>query len=72
MNLPAEIGEQGINTVMEVHPEIGAILSRYDIGCVACGVGICLVKDVVGIHALGEEAEQQIEREILSYLATCA
>jgi len=72
MNLPAEIGEEAINKVMEAHPKIGEILSRHEIGCVTCGVGICLVKDVVGIHALGEEVEAQIEHEILDYLKTCA
>lgn len=72
MNLPTEIGESAINKVMEVHPEIGDILSRHEIGCVTCGVGICLVKDVVSIHALGDEAEAQIEQEILAYLETCA
>ena len=31
--------------------------------------GICLVKDVVSIHALGDEIEAQIETEINAYLA---
>lgn len=69
MNLPTEIGESAINKVMEEHPEIGEILSRHEIGCVTCGVGICLVKDVVSIHALGDEIEAQIEQEILAYLS---
>jgi hypothetical protein len=68
MNLPAEIGEQAINKVIETHPRIGEILDHYEIGCVTCGVGICLVKDVVSIHALGEEIEAKIEQEILAYL----
>lgn len=68
MKLPIEIGEQAINAVMEQHPKIGEILQKYDIGCVTCGVGICLVKDVVSIHALGDEAEANIEQEILAYL----
>ena len=68
MNLPAEIGEQAINKVIETHPQIGEILDRYEIGCVTCGVGICLVKDVVSIHALGDEIEAKIEQEILTYL----
>ena len=70
MNLPIEIGEQAINTVMEQHPKIGEILNKYEIGCVTCGVGICLVKDVVSIHALGDEIEAKIEQEILEYLQT--
>ncbi len=70
MNLNNGIGEQAINKTIEDHPEIGEILQKYDIGCVTCGVGICLVKDVVSIHALGEEIEAQIETEINDYLET--
>lgn len=70
MNLPQTIGEQAINKVIEEHPVIGEILEKYDIGCVTCGVGICLVKDVVSIHALGDEIEARIEKEITDYLST--
>jgi len=70
MNLPQEIGEQPINKTIEVHPRIGEILEKYEIGCVGCGVGICLVKDVVSIHALGDEIEAKIEQEITDYLNT--
>ncbi|HKL26871.1 MAG TPA: hypothetical protein VJ910_11640 [Desulfuromonadales bacterium] len=68
MNLPQEIGAQAINKTIEEHPAIGEILQKYEIGCVTCGVGICLVKDVVAIHALGDEIEAKIEAEILAYL----
>jgi len=68
MKIPAEIGEQPINQTIERHPRIGEILNKYDIGCVTCGVGICLVKDVVAIHALGDEIEVRIEQEINDYL----
>ncbi len=70
MKLPAEIGEQPINQTIERHPRIGEILNQYDIGCVTCGVGICLVKDVVAIHALGDEIEEKIEQEINDYINT--
>lgn len=70
MNLPDHIGDQPINQTIERHPEIGTILQKYDIGCVTCGVGICLVKDVVAIHALGDEIEEKIEQEINDYLDT--
>lgn len=70
MNIPQGIGDQAINKVIEEHPTIGEILEKHDIGCTTCGVGICLVKDVVSIHALGDEAEAQIEREITDYLST--
>lgn len=68
MNLNNGIGEQAINKTIEDHPVIGEILQKYDIGCVTCGVGICLVKDVVSIHALGYKVEAQIEKEINHYL----
>lgn len=68
MKLPQDIGEQAINKTIEQHPYIGKVLQKYDIGCVTCGVGICLVKDVVAIHALGEEIEKKIEQEIIGYL----
>ncbi len=70
MNLNNGIGEQAINKTIEEHPAIGEILQKYDIGCVTCGVGICLVKEVVSIHALGDGVEAQIEKEINDYLAT--
>ncbi|MHB1397099.1 MAG: hypothetical protein ACYDAI_06695 [Trichloromonadaceae bacterium] len=68
MNLNNDLGQKQINDVIKDHPVIGEILQRFEIGCVTCGVGICLLKDVVSIHALGEEAEQQIETEINTYL----
>jgi hypothetical protein len=70
MNLPYGIGEQAINKVIEEHPVIGEILERHDIGCVTCGVGICLMNDVVSIHALGDAVEAQIEQEITNYMNT--
>jgi len=70
MKLNCGISEQAINKTIEDHPAIGEILQKYDIGCVTCGVGICLVKDVVSIHALGDEIEARIEQEINDYLDT--
>ncbi len=68
MKLKDKLGEEQIQNVVKQYPHIGEILNRYDIGCVDCGVGICLLKDVVSIHALGDEVEEQIEREINAYL----
>lgn len=70
MNLNCNIGEQAINKTIEKHPIIGEILQKYDIDCVTCGVGICLVKDVVSIHALGDAIEANIEQDINDYLNT--
>jgi hypothetical protein len=69
VTLPDEIGKKAVNTVIEEHPRIGEILQKFDVGCVTCSVGICLVNDVVAIHALGDEIEAQIETQIKEYLA---
>lgn len=70
MTLPSGIGDQAIQDVITAHPAIGEILNRYDIGCVTCKVGICLLKDVVTIHGLSPESEEKIAREIEEYLST--
>ncbi len=72
MHFPAGLGEQAIQDVLRDHPTIGTILARYDVGCVSCAVGICLLQDVVSIHALGSEAETAIEREINDYLGAAS
>ncbi|MSN24802.1 MAG: hypothetical protein GJV46_02930 [Geobacter sp.] len=62
------LGEKAIQDVMISYPEIGEILNRYEIGCVTCKVGICLLKDVVAIHGLSKEDEANIEQDINTHL----
>jgi hypothetical protein len=62
------LGDTAIQDVMVNYPEIGEILNRYEIGCVTCKVGICLLKDVVSIHGLSKENEAAIEQEINDHL----
>ncbi|HEX9079462.1 MAG TPA: hypothetical protein VF795_07725 [Desulfuromonadaceae bacterium] len=62
------LGEMAIQDVIAQHPAVGAILGRYDIGCVTCKVGICLLRDVVSIHGLSPEQEAAVEAEIGAYL----
>lgn len=62
------LGETAIQDVMAKYPQIGEILNRYEIGCVTCKVGICLLKDVVSIHGLSPEQEKAVEQEINQYL----
>lgn len=58
----------GIKEIITQYPVIGTILEEYNIGCVPCTLGTCLLKDVVGIHglSLGQELElmYKIEKEI--------
>jgi hypothetical protein len=62
------LGDMAIQDVIAAHPEIGEILNNYEIGCVTCKVGICLLKDVVAIHGLSKEDEAAIETKINNYL----
>ena len=68
MEFKNKLGDMAIQDVMQSYPEIGAILNRFEIGCVSCKVGICLLKDVVSIHGLSKDDEAKIEQEINVYL----
>ncbi|CAH2031490.1 hypothetical protein [Trichlorobacter ammonificans] len=69
MHLINGLGEWAIQDVLKKHPGVGPILEQAGIGCVTCSVGICLLKDVVSIHALPAEEEARLEREINDHLA---
>ncbi len=68
MEFKNSLGDRAIQDVIKTYPEIGEILKRYDIGCVTCKVGICLLKDVVSIHGLSKDDEAKIENEINNHL----
>ena len=68
MKLHNDLGNQPIKEVIEAHPRIGEILNKYEIGCLACSIGTCLLKDVVAVHVLGDAIEEMIEKSINDYL----
>jgi len=68
MEFKNDLGNKAIQEVIQSYPEIGEILNRFEIGCVTCKVGICLLKDVVSIHGLSKEDEALIEQEINNHL----
>jgi len=68
MKLHNDLGNQPIKEVIEAHPRIGEILNKYEIGCLACSIGTCLLKDVVAVHVLGDAIEATIEKAINDYL----
>ena len=68
MNLNNDIGNKPIKEVIEAHPKIGAILNKYEIGCLECSIGTCFLKDVVAVHVLGDAIEELIEKEVNEYL----
>jgi len=55
---------KGIKEVIDEFPEVGDILNEYDIGCAPCSVGTCLLKDIVKIHNLPADQEQEMMAKI--------
>jgi hypothetical protein len=68
MELLNNLGDRNIKEAIEEYPKIGEILDKYEIGCIKCSVGTCLLKEVVAVHFLGDETEAQIEKEINTHL----
>jgi hypothetical protein len=55
---------KGIKEIITEFPEIESVLNDYDIGCGPCTVGICLLKDIVAIHRLSGDQEQELMARI--------
>lgn len=49
-----------IKEIITKFPQVGKILEDYNIGCVPCAQGSCLLKDIVTIHHLPEEQELEL------------
>lgn len=68
MKLLHNVGNKQIIEVIKGYPAIGELLDKYEIGCINCSIGTCLLKDVVSVHFLGDETEARVEKEINDYL----
>ncbi|MHA1576454.1 MAG: hemerythrin domain-containing protein, partial [Candidatus Thorarchaeota archaeon] len=55
---------QGIKEIISEFPQIEKVLEEYDIGCGPCMVGTCLLKDIVEIHNLQANQEQELMSRI--------
>ncbi len=55
---------KAIKEIIDEFPGVENILSEYGIGCGPCNVGICLLKDIVQLHRLPQEQEQQLMARI--------
>lgn len=51
---------KSIKDLISEFPKIGNILNEYNIGCVPCNVGSCLLKDIVRIHNLSSGDEEEL------------
>ncbi len=55
---------KSIKEIINQFPEVADILNEYNIGCAPCSVGSCLLKDIVEIHNLPAEEEQELMARI--------
>lgn len=53
-----------IKKVVTEFERVGAILNEYGIGCVTCGVGTCLMKDIIEIHNVPKDIEVQLMKRL--------
>lgn len=53
-----------IKPVITEFPKIGEILNEYEIGCVTCSVGTCLLKDIIEIHNVPKHIEAEMMKKI--------
>jgi len=68
MSLPEEFEKITISKMLSEHPQIGEILTKHHIDCVACGSSSCLFKNVIATHTYDSKKAQHIENEINEYL----
>jgi hemerythrin-like domain-containing protein len=59
---------KGIKEVIDQFPEVENILDEYGIGCGPCSVGICELKDIVDIHNLPADQEQELMHKIAAII----
>ncbi len=55
---------KGIKDIITEFPKVEEILDEYGVGCGPCTVGICLLKDILDIHKMVPEKEQELMARI--------
>jgi len=56
--------KRNIKEIIEEFPEVGNILDKYGIGCTSCGLGTCQLNDIIEIHNLPIEKENELMKKI--------
>src|SRR3989338_523320 len=59
---------KGIKDLISEFSKVGDILNEYNIGCVPCNVGSCLLKDIIQIHNLSSEDEEELMARIATVI----
>ena len=61
--------DKGIKEVITEFPLVEGILDEYGIGCGPCSVGTCRLKDIVEIHSLPSDQEQEMLARLADVIA---
>ncbi|MEW5815462.1 MAG: hemerythrin domain-containing protein [Spirochaetota bacterium] len=56
--------DRNIKEVINEYPDVQKILDEYNIGCASCGLGTCLLRDIIEIHNLSVADEAALMRRI--------
>jgi len=59
---------RSMKEVIKDFPAVEKILDEYGIGCGPCAVGLCLLKDIVGIHNLPADQEREMMGRIAAVI----
>jgi hemerythrin-like domain-containing protein len=59
-----EILDRNIKEIIRENPALEPILAEFSIGCTACSLGTCRLKDIVEIHNLSPDQEQKLMHRI--------
>ena len=55
---------RGIKEIIDSHPQVVDILNDYGVGCGACDLGTCLLKDIMSVQPIAEDQEQALTNRI--------
>ncbi len=58
------LSNKGIKDIIAEYSEVGTILEEYGIGCGPCTVGVCCLKDILDIHKMAPEHEEELMTRI--------
>ena len=60
--------QSNIKDIIQQFPGVGELLEEHKIACVSCGVGTCLLQDIMEIHNLSQDQEQELMTRLVRIL----
>lgn len=63
-----KILNRNIKELIDAFPPVAGILDKFGIGCTACSLGTCRLRDIIEIHTLSEAQERELFTEIAAII----